>query len=91
MMSQRRMRMQLDKSIHFLYDQMPFLTQDLFSPKEYERYGTYYAEDRLYLVFDYLTQATYFTKADSPKDAIKRVKNLDLVYYKPKGMEDADE
>jgi hypothetical protein len=71
---------------------MPFLTHDLFTPKGVnERYGTYYAENRLYLVFDYLTQATYFTKADSPRDAIKRVANLDLVYYKPQRMEDADE
>lgn len=86
--------MQLDKSIHFLYDQMPFLTHDLFTPKGVnERYGTYYAEERLYLVFDYLTQATYFTKADSPKDAIERVENLDLVYYMPQTLreEDADE
>ena len=83
--------MRLDKAIHDLYDQMPFLTHDLFSPKGYERYGTYYAEDRLYLVFDYLTQATYFTKADSPKDAIKRVENLDLVYYKPTMEEKNDE
>ena len=84
--------MRIDKAIHELYDQMPFLTQDLFTPKGVnERYGTYYAEDRLYFVFDYLTQATYFTKADSPKDAIKRVENLDLVYYKPHGEEVSDE
>ena len=84
--------MQLDKSIHFLYDQMPFLTHDLFTPKgSNRRYGTYYAESRLYLVFDYITQATFFTKADSPADAIKRVENLDLVYYNSHGEEDGDE
>ena len=82
----------LDNAIHDLYDQMPFLTHDLFTPKNSnERYGTYYAEDRLYLVFDYETQGTFFTKADSPADAIKRVENEDLVYIKVKSNNWEDE
>ena len=79
----------LDKSIHEIYEQLPYLTPNLFIPRDTtQRYGTYYAEDRLYFVFDYMRQAIFFTKADSPKDAIKRVENLDLVYYMPQRLED---
>lgn len=73
--------MRIDKAIHELYDNLPFLTEELFTPcGDSGRYGTYYAESRLYFVYDYWNQAIFFTKADSPKDAINRVNRLDLVY-----------
>ena len=73
--------LRIDKTIHELYDNLPEITDILFIPSDsFKKYGTYYAENRLYLVYDYVTKATYFTKANSPNDAINRVVHHDLVY-----------
>lgn len=72
--------MRADKAIHELYDHLPEITKTLFTQGVMGRYGTYYAENRLYFVYDHWTQSIFFTKADSPKEAIKRVENRDLVY-----------
>ena len=83
--------LRIDKAIHELYDNLPEITDTLFIPSDsFKRYGTYYAESRLYLVYDYVTKAVYFTKADSPNDAINRVVHLDLV-YKTEPKEDENE
>ena len=75
-----------DKAIHTLYERLKNL---LYFPPygELGRYLTYYAEDRLYLVFDLWYHGIFFVEAKSPKDAIEKV-NCDQLTYLPKGADD---
>ena len=71
-----------DKAIHTLYERIGHL----FYAKPYGelgRYLTYYAEDRLYLVFDTWYHGFFLAEARSPKDAIRKV-NCDELAYLPK-------
>ena len=75
-----------DKAIHTLYERIGHL---LFyqSYGELGRYLTYYAEDRLYLVFDLWYHGFFLVEAKSPTDAINKV-NCDELAYLPKGAGD---
>ena len=73
----------LDKAIWTLYEELPHIYWN----KPYEhtsRYLTYYAEEGLYLVVDTLCSSFYFMKANSPKDAVRKVSGNKLAYL-PKG------
>ena len=75
-----------DRAIHILYERIGHLL--CFQPYgELGRYLTYYAEDRLYLVFDLWYHGFYLVEASSPKDAINKV-NCDQLTYLPKGADD---
>ena len=77
-----------DKAIHILYESIGhLLCKQPYG--ELGRYLTYYAEDRLYLVFDLWYHGFYLVKAKSPKDAIEKV-NCDQLTYLPKGADDED-
>lgn len=89
------MMLRFDKTIHEFYEVMQQMQQDFNWYKPFGkdgRYATYYAEERLYLVFDTQEKGLYLTKADSPKEAVRRVVEKDLVYaYTDKsGVEFAD-
>ena len=75
-----------DKAIHALYEMLK--TGDFMCVvpcgEDEGRYATYYAEDRLYLVFDLWYHGFYLVEAKSPKDAIEKV-NCDQLTYLPKG------
>ena len=72
-----------DKAIHTLFEEIPHLMcQQPYG--DIGRYLTYYAEERLYLVFDLWYHGFYLVEADSPKDAIEKV-NCDQLAYLPKG------
>ena len=78
-----------DKAIHTLYERIGHLLH-LFCEQPYGelgRYLTYYAEDRLYLVFDLWYHGFFLVEASSPKDAIGKV-NCDQLAYLPKGVDD---
>ena len=76
-----------DKAIHTLYERLESLL--FFSPYgDLGRYITYYAEDRLYLVFDTWYHGIYFVEAKSPKDAIKKVQHDELTYGERMEQED---
>lgn len=75
-----------DNAIHTLYERIGHL----FCEQPYGelgRYLTYYAEDRLYLVFDLWYHGFFLVEASSPKDAIDKV-NCDQLAYLPKGADD---
>lgn len=75
-----------DKAIHILYESIGHLLCE--QPYgDWGRYLTYYAEDRLYLVFDLWYHGFYLVEASSPKDAINKV-NCDQLAYVPKGADD---
>lgn len=77
-----------DKAIHTLYERIGHLLCE--QPYgELGRYLTYYAEDRLYLVFDLWYHGFFLVEAKSPKDAIEKV-NCDQLAYLPKGADDED-
>lgn len=68
-----------DKSIHTLYKRLKNLL--FLSPYgDLGRFVTYYAEDRLYLVFDTWYHGIFFVEAMSPYDAVKKVRCDELVY-----------
>ena len=74
--------LRVDKAIHTLFESIPHLL--CAQPYgEYGRYLTYYAEERLYLVFDLWVHGFYLVEANSPKDAIQNV-NCDRLAYLPK-------
>ena len=71
----------VDKAIWELYENIPHLLCE----KPYGKYGryiTYYAEERLYLVFDLWNHGFFLVEANSPKDAIEKV-NCDKLKYIP--------
>ena len=79
-------KMSEDKAIHTLYERIGHLLCE--QPYgELGRYLTYYAEDRLYLVFDLWYHGFFLVEAKSPKDAIEKV-NCDQLAYLPKGADD---
>ena len=82
----KEQRMSEDKAIHVLYERIGHLLCE--QPYgELGRYLTYYAEDRLYLVFDLWYHGFFLVEAKSPKDAIEKV-NCDQLTYLPKGVDD---
>lgn len=75
----------VDKAIWTLFTELPHLKcQQPYG--EIGRYITYYAEERLYLVFDLWYHGLFLVEARSPKDAIDKV-NCDKLAYLPKGEE----
>ena len=85
---EKEQTMSEDKAIHTLYERIGHLLCE--QPYgELGRYLTYYAEDRLYLVFDLWYHGFYLVEAKSPKDAIDKV-NCDQLAYLPKGADDED-
>ncbi len=76
----------IDKAIHELYENIGGLgCRKPYGEKG--RYITYYAEARLYLVFDLWYHGFFLVEADSPKNAIEKV-NCDRLAYLGKGDED---
>lgn len=74
----------IDKAIHTLYEMLKtgnFMCVVPYGDKG--RYATYYAEDRLYLVFDLWYHGLFLVEAKSPRDAIDQV-NCDRLAYVPK-------
>ena len=85
-LTRKEQTMSEDKAIHTLYERIGHL----FCEQPYGelgRYLTYYAEDRLYLVFDLWYHGFFLVEAKSPKDAIEKV-NCDQLTYLPKGADD---
>ena len=77
--------MDTDKAIHTLHKDIGHLV--CVQPYgELGRYITYYAEDRLYLVFDNWYHGFFLVEAESPRDAIDKV-NRDELAYVPKEAE----
>lgn len=77
--------LRVDKAIHELFDGIP----NLMCAQPYGekgRYITYYAEERLYLVFDCWYHGFFLVEADSPLGAIDQV-NCDRLAYLPKEEE----
>ena len=75
--------LRVDKAIHELFEKIPHLLCE--QPYgENGRYITYYAEERLYLVFDLWYHGFFLVEARSPKEAIQNV-NCDRLAYLPKG------
>lgn len=84
--NRKEQTMSEDKAIHTLYERIGHLLCE--QPYgELGRYLTYYAEDRLYLVFDLWYHGFFLVEAKSPKDAIEKV-NCDQLTYLPKGEDD---
>lgn len=76
---------ELDKAIWTLYENLPHINWH--QPYEHtNRYLTFYAEERLYLVVDTLYSSFYFMKADSPKDAVIKV-SVNKLAHLQKGEE----
>lgn len=75
----------VDKAIWELYEKIPYLLCE-HPYGEKGRYITYYAEERLYLVFDLWYHGFFLVEADSPEDAISEV-NCDRLKYVPKEEE----
>ena len=74
--------LRVDKAIWELYEKIPhLLCEQPYGEKG--RYITYYAEERLYLVFDLWYHGFFLVEADSPKEAIQNV-NCDRLKYVPK-------
>lgn len=76
--------LRVDKAIWELYEKIPHLLCEQPYGKN-GRYITYYAEERLYLVFDLWYHGFFLVEADSPKDAIGEV-NCDRLKYVPKAV-----
>ena len=85
-MSRQKGALNIDKALHTVFEEIGHL--QCFQPYgEYGRYLTYYAEERLYFVFDLWYHGFFLVEADSPKDAINEV-NCDRLAYLPKEEED---
>ena len=85
-MSRTKGALNVDKALHTVFEEIGHL--QCFQPYgEYGRYLTYYAEERLYFVFDLWYHGFFLVEADSPKDAIEKV-NCDKLAYLPKEEED---
>ena len=78
----------VDKAIWELYEKIPHLLCEQPYGKN-GRYITYYAEERLYLVFDLWYHGFFLVEADSPKAAIDEV-NCDKLKYVPNEVERED-
>ena len=74
-----------DKAIHALVEAIAELGWS-HPYGEYGRYLTYYAEERMYMIFDLWYHGLFFVVADSPKDAIDKV-NCDKLAYLPEEEE----
>lgn len=84
-MSKEKGASRVDKAIWTLYENIAHLM--CCQPYgDIGRYLTYYAEERLYLVFDTWYHGFYLVEARNPKDAIEAV-NCDKLTYLPKGEE----
>ena len=71
--------LRVDKAIWELYEKIPqLLCEQPYG--EYGRYITYYAEERLYLVFDLWYHGFFLVEAESPIAAIENVKCDRLAY-----------
>lgn len=75
----------VDKAIHTFYEHIGGL-MCAHPYGDLGRYITYYAEERLYLVFDLWYHGFFLVEADSPKDAINKV-NCDKLTYLPEEEE----
>lgn len=85
-MSRQKGALNIDKALHTVFEEIGHL--QCFQPYgEYGRYLTYYAEERLYFVFDLWYHGFFLVEADSPKDATNEV-NCDRLAYLPKEEED---
>ena len=62
------------RAISTIHDMFNLLGNMVFDYSDDDTYGTWYAESRLYVVHNANTGANWFVKADSPKDAIRRIK-----------------
>lgn len=80
--------LRVDKAIHILFECIPHL-MCAHPYGENGRYITYYAEERLYLVFDLWYHGFFLVEANSPKDAINEV-NYDRLAYLPQESEDKE-
>ena len=84
-MTREKGALRIDKAIHTLFEGIPHLLCE--QPYgENGRYITYYAEERLYLVFDLWYHGFFLVEAGSPKEAIQNV-NCDRLAYLPSGKE----
>ena len=84
-MTREKGALRIDKAIHTLFEGIPHLL--CVQPYgENGRYITYYAEERLYLVFDLWYHGFFLVEAGSPKEAIQNV-NCDRSAYLPSGKE----
>ena len=81
--------LRVDKAIWELYEKIPHLLCEQPYGK-YGRYITYYAEERLYLVFDLWYHGFFLVEADSPKNAIENV-NCDRLKYVPKESAESED
>jgi hypothetical protein len=80
--------LRIDKAIWELYENIAHLRCE--QPYgEHGRYITYYAEERLYLVFDLWYHGFFLVEAESPKEAIENV-NCDRLSYLPQESEDKE-
>lgn len=69
----------LDKAIHELYNHMPGIAKDTLRMEE-GCFITYYAEERLYLVYNTIGHEIYLVEADKPGQAIEKVLTDRLAY-----------
>lgn len=77
-----------DRVIHQVFVGLQELVKDMYYPYgDTGRYGTYYAEDRLYIVYDSWNYGLFMVKADSPFDAIEQVNKANLEYKVDKEYE----
>lgn len=85
-MSRQKGALNIDKALHTVFEEIGHL--QCFQPYgEYGRYLTYYAEERLYFVFDLWYYGFFLVEADSPVNAIEKV-NCGKLAYLPKEEED---
>lgn len=78
----------VDKAIWELYEKIPNLLCEQPYGKN-GRYITYYAKERLYLVFDLWYHGFFLVEAGSPKEAIAEV-SCDRLKYVPNEAESED-
>lgn len=79
----------LDKAIHEFFENIGNVKGFRHPCGEFGRYLTYYAEEKLYVVFDMFYYGFFFVEADSPNDAIEKVNSGELAYL-PKECEELD-
>lgn len=79
--------LKVDKAIHTLFECIPNL-MCAHPYGEDGRYITYYAEERLYLVFDLWYHGFFLVEAGSPIGAINKV-NCDRLAYLPQEGDEA--
>lgn len=62
----------INQAIHKVFDSNIYLRPYLRN----ERFSWYYAEDKLYMIFDSKTEATCIIEAENPNAALKKVLSL---------------